>query len=177
MIGTIEHLRDLGDDEDFITTVEAALKLASTLKPWPLSISPSQLIGSLLGDLGNAYPRRRKGEPADNIERAIKAYEAALTVRTRDAFPQEWAQTQNNLGAAYRKRIRGESADNIEQAIKAYKAALTVLTRDAFPEKWALTQNDLGIAYRTRIRGESADNIEQAIKAYLYRESGFVRWP
>jgi tetratricopeptide (TPR) repeat protein len=129
------------------------------------------------GRPGQCLSKETKGGARRHIERAIKAYEAALTVRTRDAFPQEWAQTQNNLGAAYRKRIRGESADNIEQAIKAYKAALTVLTRDAFPEKWALTQNDLGIAYRTRIRGESADNIEQAIKAYLYRESGFVRWP
>ena len=60
------------------------------------------------------------------MEAAIKAYEAALTVRTREAFPQDWATTQNNLAIAYRDRIKGSKADNLEAAIKAYEAALTV---------------------------------------------------
>jgi len=50
-----------------------------------------------------------------------------LTVRTREAFPQDWAWTQNDLGYAYRNRIQGSRAENIEAAIKAYEAALTVL--------------------------------------------------
>ena len=41
------------------------------------------------------------------MEAAIKAYEAALTVCTREAFPQDWAQTQNNLGAAYSRSHQG----------------------------------------------------------------------
>lgn len=40
-----------------------------------------------------------------------------LQVYTREAFPQQWATTQNNLAIAYRDRIRGERADNLEQAI------------------------------------------------------------
>ena len=71
------------------------------------------------------------------MEAAIKAYEAALTVRTREAFPQDWAQTQNNLAIAYSDRIKGSKADNLEAAIKAYEAALTVFTREAFPQDWA----------------------------------------
>nr|WP_232731833.1 hypothetical protein [Oscillatoria sp. PCC 10802] len=39
------------------------------------------------------------GDRAENLERAIAAYQAALQVRTREAFPQNWAMTQNNLGA------------------------------------------------------------------------------
>ncbi|MEG3954091.1 CHAT domain-containing tetratricopeptide repeat protein, partial [Microcoleus sp. herbarium2] len=90
----------------------------------------------------------------------------ALTIRTREAFPEKWAKTQNNLAIAYSERIRGEKADNIEVAIASYTAALSVLTRDAFPEYWAKTQNNLAIAYRNRIRGDKAENIENAIASY-----------
>ena len=59
-------------------------------------------------------------------KRRSRPLEAALTVRTREAFPQDWATTQNNLAAAYCDRIEGSKADNVEAAIKAYEAALTV---------------------------------------------------
>ena len=97
---------------------------------------------------------------------AIAAYTAALEVYTRDAFPQQWAQTQNNLGNAYRGRIRDDKAQNLELAIAAYTAALEVYTRDAFPQQWVQTQNNLENAYRNTIRDGKAENLEQAIKAY-----------
>jgi len=50
------------------------------------------------------------GDKAENLEREIAAYQEALKVYTFDAFPQEWAATQNNLADAYRDRIRGEKA-------------------------------------------------------------------
>ena len=117
-------------------------------------------------NLGIAYYSHIRGERADNLERAIAAYESALQVYTRDAFPQQWAMTQNNLGIAYSDRIRGDRADNLERAIAAYEAALQVRTRDAFPQQWAMTQNNLGSAYQNRIRGDRADNLERAIAAY-----------
>jgi tetratricopeptide (TPR) repeat protein len=97
---------------------------------------------------------------------AITAYHEALKVRTFDAFPQGWADTQNNLAATYINRIRGEKAENLEKAIAACQEALKVFTFDAFPQYWAMTQNNLAIAYRNRIRGEKADNLERAITAY-----------
>ncbi|MEG4328438.1 CHAT domain-containing protein, partial [Microcoleus sp. herbarium5] len=112
------------------------------------------------------YSDRIRGEKAENIELAIAFYTAALEVYTRDAFPQQWAQTQNNLGLAYLYRIRGEKAENIEVAIAFYTAALEVRTSDAFPQDWAQTQNNLGLAYSDRIRGEKAENIESAIASY-----------
>ncbi|MEM1293358.1 MAG: hypothetical protein AAGH67_18000, partial [Cyanobacteria bacterium P01_H01_bin.162] len=42
------------------------------------------------------------GNRALNLEIAIAAYEAALQVRTRDAFPEKWAMTQNNLGVEHK---------------------------------------------------------------------------
>ncbi|MGB5593713.1 MAG: CHAT domain-containing protein, partial [Crocosphaera sp.] len=107
-----------------------------------------------------------RGERADNLEKAIAAYNLSLEVYTREAFPEAWARTQNNLGNAYRGRIRGERADNLEKAIAAYNLSLEVRTREAFPEDWARTQNNLGNAYSDRIRGERAENLEKAIAAY-----------
>ncbi|WAN70220.1 tetratricopeptide repeat protein [Moorena producens JHB] len=40
----------------------------------------------------------------------------ALEVRTREAFPIDWAMTQNNLGNAYSERITGDKAQNLEEA-------------------------------------------------------------
>ncbi|MEG4211297.1 CHAT domain-containing tetratricopeptide repeat protein, partial [Microcoleus sp. S13_B4] len=101
-----------------------------------------------------------------NLEKAMAFYEAALQVRTRPAFPQNWAGTQNNLGEAYRKRIKGDRGDNLEKAIAFYEAALQVYTREAFPQNWAGTQNNLGEAYRKRIKGDRGDNLEKAIAFY-----------
>ncbi|MEH2442152.1 CHAT domain-containing protein, partial [Nostoc sp.] len=99
------------------------------------------------------------------IEIAIASHTAALTVRTREALPFEWAGTQNNLELAYRNRIKGDKADNIEIAIASHTAALTVRTREALPFEWAGTQNNLANAYWDRIKGDRAENIEIAIAA------------
>ncbi len=54
-----------------------------------------------------------RSSKTDNLQAAIKAFEAALTVRTREALPQDWASTQNNLGVAYWGRISGSKASNL----------------------------------------------------------------
>jgi CHAT domain-containing protein len=117
-------------------------------------------------NLGEAYRNRIRGDKAENLEQAITAYTAALQIRTRADFPQDWAMTQNNLGIAYSNRIRGDQAENLEQAITAYSAALEISTRADFPQNWAGTQNNLGIAYSDRIRGDQAENLELAIAAF-----------
>jgi CHAT domain-containing protein len=126
-------------------------------------------------NLAIAYTYRIRGETADNIEVAIGYFTAALTVYTRDTFPENWAATQNNLGEAYRNRIRGDKAQNIEVAIAYFTTALSVRTREAFPEKWAMTQNNLANAYCDRIRGEKAENIEMAIASYTAALTVYTR--
>ncbi|MGG6269100.1 CHAT domain-containing protein [Leptolyngbya sp. AN03gr2] len=115
------------------------------------------------GNLINQFPLGTRGL---NLELGIAAYEQVLQVRTRNAFPEQWAIVQNNLANAYSKRIHGERADNFERAITAHEQALQVRTRNAFPEDWAITQHNLASAYSKRIRGERADNLEEAIIAY-----------
>ena len=41
-------------------------------------------------NLANAYSERIRGEKAQNIEQAIASYTNALSVYTRDAFPEAW---------------------------------------------------------------------------------------
>ncbi|MBC6476640.1 MAG: CHAT domain-containing protein [Hormoscilla sp. GM7CHS1pb] len=106
------------------------------------------------------------GDRSRNVEIGIAGNKIALTVYTKEAFPQSWARTQNNLGNAYSNRIKGDQAENIEEAIAAYGQALSVYTFEAFPQSWAGTQNNLGTAYRNRIKGDKAENIEEAIAAY-----------
>ncbi|MEG5196874.1 MULTISPECIES: tetratricopeptide repeat protein, partial [unclassified Microcoleus] len=75
-------------------------------------------------NLAVTYSDRINGSRADNLEKAIEFYQAALTVRTLEDFPEKWAETQNNLAAAYSDRINGSRADNLEKAIEFYEAAL-----------------------------------------------------
>ncbi|NET80837.1 MAG: CHAT domain-containing protein [Moorea sp. SIO1F2] len=126
----------------------------------------AEYLAKVIGNFGNLIRQLTLGNIANNLEIAIASYQVVATVFTLEAFPQDWATTQNNLGAAYSDRIKGERADNIEQAIAHYKNALQISTKSAFPQDWAMTQNNLGNAYLYKIKGEIADNIEQAIAHY-----------
>ena len=146
--------------------------LANILRNWSTStleelpVNSVDIIAANIGNFGNRIQQFPLGNKASNIEIAIACYEIVLRVYTRKAFPEDWAQTQNNLGGAYYERVVGDRADNIENTINAYQAALEVRTYEYFPQDWAMTQNNLGNAYRERIKGNKHDNIEEAIKAY-----------
>nr|WP_230458554.1 CHAT domain-containing tetratricopeptide repeat protein [Microcystis aeruginosa] len=145
---------------------------AQLLQQWARNVfsqGKAEDVAGVAGVIGNLCIHIQQfplGSRANNLEIAITGYQTLLEVYTREAFPYEWAWTQNNLGSACSYRIRGERADNLELAIAAYNLSLEVYTREAFPEEWARTQNNLAIAYRNRIRGERADNLELAIAAY-----------
>jgi hypothetical protein len=116
-------------------------------------------------NLGIAWSDLPTGDKAENLKKAIGAYEAALTVRTKDACPAEWASTQNSLGSAWRNLPTGNKAENVKKAIDACEAALTVRTKDACPTGWAITQNNLGVAWRTLPSGNKAENLGMSIAA------------
>ena len=102
----------------------------------------------------------------DEAERKIEAFEAVLRIFNREAFPQEWAVTQNNVANTYRDRTSGDRADNLEKAIAAYEGALSVWTRETAPQGWATAQFNLALAYHNRTKGDRAENLEKAIAAY-----------
>jgi CHAT domain-containing protein len=68
--------------------------------------------------LANAYLNRIRGERADNLEEAIRHYELALQVRTREAFPIDARKTARNLGNLY------SEIQNWNRARSAYAIAL-----------------------------------------------------
>ncbi len=148
------------------------LNLAELLRRWATSklaeveTDVAQFIAVGIGNFSNLIQQFPLGDKASNMEIVIAGYETVSTVFTRDAFPQDWAMTQNNLGLAYWDRILGEKAQNIENAIASYTQALSVRTKDALPQDWAMTQNNLGNAYWDRILGDKAQNIEMAIASY-----------
>ena len=115
-------------------------------------------------NLGIAYDKRRQGDRAENIEKAINYYHAALEKFTYNS--QNWTETQIHLGNAYFFRLREERAKNIEEAINCYKNALKIRTCEAFPQSWAEIQINLGAAYRIRIKGKKEDNLEEAISCF-----------
>ena len=133
-------------------------------------------IAAFFDIFGNRIGEFPLGKRAVNLEISIAAYEAALQVYTRDAFPQDWAMTQNNLGTAYGDRIQSERADNLERAIAAFEAALQVYTRDTFPDDWAWTQGNLisALLERSKLTG-NADDLDTAIAALA--EAGTVAIP
>src|SRR5262245_35636919 len=84
------------------------------------------------------------GDRADNLQRAIACYKAALPVITESAHPQLWATLQNNLGSAWGALRAGDRAANLREAIACFERALRVLTENAHPQLWAEAQNNLG---------------------------------
>ena len=123
-------------------------------------------VASILIEFGNLIQQFSSENQPLNLELGIKSYELALQVYTLDAFPEQWAATQNNLAVVCAKRIWGEPVDNIERAINTLHLALQVYTRETFPEDWAMTHNNLANAYANPIWGGTADNIERAIVSY-----------
>jgi tetratricopeptide (TPR) repeat protein len=116
--------------------------------------------------LGREYYKATLGDRGENLRKAISCYERALEVYTREAYPQDWAMTQNNLGVVWGDRPDGDRGENLRRAISCYEGALEVYTREAYPQDWARTQNNLGSAWGDRPDGDRGENLRKAISSY-----------
>ncbi|SFR31988.1 helix-turn-helix domain-containing protein, partial [Litoreibacter janthinus] len=115
-----------------------AIALAETCKDRAQSKAEK---GAALNDLGIALSElgTREDSP-DRLNAAVKAFDSALEVYTKDALPMEWATTQNNLGIALQELgKREDSPDRLNAAVKAFDSALEVRTKNAMPKDWAMT--------------------------------------
>jgi tetratricopeptide (TPR) repeat protein len=113
---------------------------------------------------------RQGDEFGDNAaaELAIARYRHLAELRPRNAFPRDWAMTQNNLGLALRVLGERESGTaKLEEAVTAYRAALQEFTRERVPLDWAMTQANLGTALlRLGERESGTARLEEAVAAY-----------
>ncbi|NEO71862.1 MAG: CHAT domain-containing protein [Moorea sp. SIO3H5] len=133
-----------------------------------LQSEEAESVARVISQFGSLIKEFPLGDIANNLEIAIASYQVVATVFTLEAFPQDWASTQNNLANAYKNRIKGDRAENIEQGFTAYENALQIFTKSAFSQEWAMTKTNLGNAYLDRIKGDRAENIEQSITAYQH---------
>ncbi len=125
--------------------------------------------GTALDDLGEAL--RRLGEHESGtarLEEAVAAFRAALTERTRELAPLDWASTQRSLGSTlWRLGERESSPARLEEAVAACRAALTEGTRERVPLDWAWTQNTLGLAlWRLGERESGTARLEEAVATF-----------
>ena len=137
------------------------------------------------GILGNAYRNRVKGDKKENMELAIAAYQAAMSVYTEKSFPNEWAGVQNNLGLAHLEKVwqckfasmgfsplqkaliaQAENTDkNLEEAANAFQNALRVF-KDTNSEGWARVQLNLGLVYLESFSGNKINNLTLAVNSF-----------
>ena len=134
--------------------------------------------GQYLNSLGNSLLEagvRTKGADIQKfLHEAVVAYREALTVRTKEQLPQDWAMIQNNLGVvlgAQSTRTGGEAGARLfDEAVTAYHEALTVYTKEQLPQDWARTQNNLGATLSdqsTRTGGEAGTQLlDEAVTVY-----------
>ncbi len=114
-------------------------------------------------NLGNALWRLGERESGTaRLEEAVAAYRAALTERTRERVPLDWAATQNNLGNALQTLGELESGTaRLEEAIAAFRAALTERTRERVPFQWAMSTGNLAVAQRALAERTGDAQMEQ----------------
>lgn len=124
------------------------------------------LWATLQYELAECLARSQGEDRAQNLEEAIRRYQAVLEVWTRDNAPEKWAQVLHDLGSALRFRVHGNRGKNLKRAIRLYELALQVRTSKARPKGWAATQICLGIAWKDSPGGDRGENQERALKHY-----------
>jgi CHAT domain-containing protein/tetratricopeptide (TPR) repeat protein len=122
--------------------------------------------GLLLNHLGLAYSELSTGDRGENLQNAITWYRKALVFRTFEAFPFQYADTQNNLGNAYSNLPIGDPGSNLQTAIDCYQEALRVCTPVTAPSNYATIMTNLGNAYKELPTGDHNANLKLAIKCY-----------
>ncbi len=149
--------------EDFPNSIDRAVSLSNAA----VNLSPRGSFewARAQSELASAWNSLPTGDIDDNKRMAIAAYGHALTVFTKDRFPELYGITQRNLGTAWRSRPKGNKAENIAEALKAHRSAIDVRSRSDFPVQWAESQVDLSVAIRDDPTGDKKQNIEQAITA------------
>lgn len=151
------------DPEQAIALGDQALAIEATLADWPLSTPRDAFKVDVFSGLGRAYVNRWGGVRADNIEAAIRNFEAVLPLVSPQPGSDAAAVLHVNLGVAYWNRIRGDRGDSEERALSQFETALTTFSRDSHPQQWAQVQMNMSAVYLTRRKGSRDGNIEAAI--------------
>jgi len=83
---------------------------------------------------------------AEALRQSLHAFDAALSVRTRDRRPFEWALTKMERGTALLRLSQAGEKETPNLAANAFQDALEVFSPDGFPLDWADTHSRLAEA-------------------------------
>ncbi|MEH2330399.1 CHAT domain-containing protein [Nostoc sp.] len=110
--------------------------------------------------MGIAYDKRVQGDPQENFNLAVKAYQNSLKIYTCENHPFTYAILQNNLGNAYRDQGLATSAINY------YWLALEIHIHTAYPNESLRASRNLGnTAFKFGYWDEAIKGYNIAIKA------------
>jgi tetratricopeptide (TPR) repeat protein len=98
-------------------------------------------------ELGNLLRRRKEGDRADNLERAIHYFEEAQKVLDPNVDAEEWLRCSVGICMSCVTPHAAEEIDNVQKAIQHASEAIRVCDRARFPELWHTLHLYLAIAY------------------------------
>ena len=129
----------------------------------------SQIRAEIQLNLGNLHVEFSEiTNQEENLREAIRAFNGALTIYTKEKYPNEYGVTQHNLGNVYARFSNFEDKEkNLKAAIRIYREALTVRTKEEKPIQYAMTQNNIGAAYSDLSEvSNNEEHIKEAIKGF-----------
>lgn len=108
------------------------------------------------------------GMHAVPITESIKAYQRALKVFTRTAYPTEYAILHNNLATVYLSIPMTDERAKMREAmaVQSFQEALKVITLIDQPTEYAMLQNNLGNALQYASSSHAVENNLRALEAY-----------
>jgi len=108
------------------------------------------------------------GMHAVPITEAIQAYQRALKVFTRTAYPTEYAILHNNLATVYLSIPMSDERAKMREAmaVQSFQEALKVITLIDQPTEYAMLQNNLGNALQYSSSSHAVENNLRALEAY-----------
>lgn len=123
--------------------------------------------GELWLNLGLIYQEIAEGQPSPLLE-AVKCYQEALRIFSRDGHPEAYALAQNNLATAYLampfQKIDGSL--NLPMIVQSLREALKIYRRDSHLDRWTMTQLNLAEALQHLPASPAQENLAQAVKIY-----------
>ncbi|MDJ1175782.1 tetratricopeptide repeat protein [Roseofilum capinflatum] len=171
--------RKMANREEGLEALKQAIHTYEQALNHPQIQSQPQGYARLQNNLGIAYGELSRHEnPVEGLEKAIAAYQAALSYREQPGDQsyeqmsepdlQHYASTQNNLGTAYWNLAQHqEAAKNLKQAIAAYQESLKYYHPDRDALSYGMIQNNLGTAYWNLSRYQNPkDYLQLAIWSY-----------
>lgn len=117
--------------------------------------------------LATRYHELAHGQRGPLLE-AVKFYQEALQVLTRESAPELYALAQNNLALAYLAMPMVEASDQLRMgiAVQALREALRVYTRDEYAAEWASAQLNLANALQYLPSSHPKENLAEAVQLY-----------